>query len=310
MQKLQKGLSTFGALKHISSRGMTILEGEKLAECRRILLEMLRDVDEVCERNGIPYTLCGGTALGAVRHGGMIPWDDDIDVAMFREDLNRFLPLFRQAFGEHYWIHTPEETKGYPKLFVQVRKKGTLMRELEDLTDGEWGIPLDIFPMENTYDSALLRRLHGLLCLGMKFGLSCRKIRAERETLLGLTEETQARRAIRIKAAIGRVLSFASLEAWTRGTIACCKRCKRKGKWVVIPSGRGQFFGEIYERAAMAEGTRVPFERQSARLTDAADAYLRQLYGVDYMKVPPEEKREHHAVLAFDPGTGMRRDEG
>ena len=291
MQKLQKGLSTFGALKHISSEGMTVLEGEKLAACRQILLEMLRDVDTLCERNGIPYTLCGGTALGAVRHGGMIPWDDDIDVAMFREDLDRFLPLFRQTFGEHYWIHTPEETKGYPKLF-------------------EWGIPLDIFPMENTYDSTLLRRLHGLLCLGMKFGLSCRKTLAEREMLLGLAEETQARRAIRIKAAIGRVFSFASLEAWTRGTIACCKRCRRKGKWVVIPSGRGQFFGEIYERATMAEGTRVPFEKQSARLTDAADAYLRQLYGADYMKVPPEEKREHHAVLAFDPGTGTRRDEG
>ena len=72
MQKLQKGLSTFGALKHISSEGMTVLEGEKLAACRQILLEMLRDVDTLCERNGIPYTLCGGTALGAVRHGGMI----------------------------------------------------------------------------------------------------------------------------------------------------------------------------------------------------------------------------------------------
>ena len=301
---MRNGLSTFEALKHLSSSETVKMEGERLAQCQKILLDMLRDVDALCESSGIPYTLCGGTALGAVRHGGMIPWDDDIDIAMFREDLERFLPLFRQTCGDRYWIHTPEETKGYPKLFVQIRRKGTTMRELEDLTDGEWGVPLDIFPMENTYDSGVLRRLHGLLCLGMKFGLSCRKVRAEKERLLSLAKEPSARRAIRLKAAIGTVLSFASLEAWTRGTIACCKGCRRKGRWVVIPSGRGQFFGEIYERAAMAEGSRVPFNGQSARLTDAADSYLRQLYGADYMQVPPEGRREHHAVLAFDPGTG------
>ena len=75
--------------------GIEITE-DKLKKLKKILLEMLIDFDVVCEKNNLYYTLCGGTALGAVRHNGFIPWDDDVDIFMTRESYNKFLTIYEK----------------------------------------------------------------------------------------------------------------------------------------------------------------------------------------------------------------------
>ena len=296
-------LSTFDAMKLATDDSAIRIEGDLLEECQKIVLEIADDVAAVCEANGINYTLGGGTALGAVRHQGMIPWDDDIDLNLFRGDYDRFLRAFGERFGDRYWIHTPEKTKNYGLLFIQIRKKGTVMRGREDVGVDECGIGIDVFPYENTYDGKVLRTMHGILCMGMKFALSCRKTWANRELNLRLVKDNpEAKKAVMFKCVLGALFSPFSVDAWTHGTIRCCKMCKNnQSHYVVIPSGRKQFFGEIYDRKETADTRFVPFQGREYRLTNAFDGYLRKLYG-DYMQIPPPEKREHHVVFELSFG--------
>ena len=283
-------------LKNVDNDGLITVEGEQLIRLQEIVRGMADDVAAVCERYGLRYTLGGGSALGAVRHQGIIPWDDDMDLNLYRADYELFLQKFSECYSEKYWIHTPERTANYGLLFVQIRKKGTVAREREDISAEECGVPLDIFIIENTYNVRLLRMIHGVLCMGFKFALSCRKTWRDRERLREWTrDDPQAWKAIRLKICLGALVSPISVDRWTHLTDRCCKMCKKPGQFVVIPAGRKQFFGEIYPREIYLKSKLVPFDGHRYRLTEAADLYLRQLYG-DYMKIPEENAREHHRV--------------
>ena len=78
-----------------------------LRECQLKQLAILEVIDHVCKANGIEYWLDGGTLLGAVRHGGFIPWDDDIDIAMRKDDLERFIEVAQKQLPEHLFLQTP-----------------------------------------------------------------------------------------------------------------------------------------------------------------------------------------------------------
>lgn len=296
-------LSTFEAMKLAEDDTAIKVEEEALKKCQQLLLEIADDITSVCDSNGINYSLSGGTALGAVRHQGMIPWDDDIDLNMFRADIDRFLPAFREQFGDKYWIHTPEETKNYGLLFIQIRLKGTVMRGREDQDTDECGIAVDIFPYENTYDLKALRIMHGVLCLGMKFALSCRKTWKYRDLNLRLMRNNpEGKKAILMKCVLGAICSPFSVDAWTHGAIRCFKMCRNnRSRYVTIPAGRKQFFGEMYRRDATEDTCKVPFEGRAYRLTNDYDNYLRIMYG-DYMQIPPPEKRERHVIYELDFG--------
>jgi len=296
-------LSSFDQLKLAKDENSIEITGDLLKKCQQIQLSITDDIANVCEKYGINYTLGGGSALGAVRHQGMIPWDDDIDLNVMRKDCEKLVEALEREYPGKYWIRTPEHTKDYGLLFIQVRLKGTIMRGREDMDNNECGIGLDIFPYENTFDSKVLRTFHGIVCLGMKFALSCRKTWKYRKLNLKLVEnDPSAKKTIVIKCFIGAILSFISIDAWTHGTISCCKMCKNnKTKYVVIPSGRKQFFGEIYERTEVDDTIFVPFEGRKFRLLRNVDGYMKKLYG-DYMQIPPVEKREHHIVYELDFG--------
>ena len=84
------------------------------------LLGIMRDIDAVCRQHGITYWLDGGTALGARRHGGFIPWDDDVDLGMPREDHERFLQIAPEALGEGYVVSNPRSNESQASLFTKV----------------------------------------------------------------------------------------------------------------------------------------------------------------------------------------------
>ena len=165
---------------------MTGLGGKPLErrEIQMRLLDILRDVDAFCRERGIRYSMAYGTLLGAVRHKGFIPWDDDIDLNMPRADFERFLPLFRERFGDKYYIYVPGETKGYDYLLVHIMTRDVRARALTESTNLPTGICLDLFIIENAPDSALLRKLHGIWCMGMRYLVSCARFRRNREEML------------------------------------------------------------------------------------------------------------------------------
>lgn len=121
----------------------------EIKQLQQILLEILLVIDEFCKENCISYFLDSGTALGAKRHKGFIPWDDDIDLGMMRADYEKFVSLAIEKLPHGYTLHVYENTPGFPGMFAKVCKEGTLF-ETEETRDSGFsqGIFVDIFPYD------------------------------------------------------------------------------------------------------------------------------------------------------------------
>ena len=295
-------LSTVEAFKWIRPKNGKVLTEEELQRLQETLAQMLSDVMAVSEELGIKPLMGGGSCLGAVRHQGFIPWDDDIDLNMTGADLEVFLPAFEKRFGDRYWVHTAQRTKGYGLTFPRILKKGTSVRTREDFHNDECGAFIDIFPIENTFDAKPLRTLHGVLCMGFGFLQSCRKFYRDRKELLAMCEGTEegAKYAavFRKKIAVGTLLAPIPLDVWTRWTSAVYGLCRRETGWVSVPSGKGHFFGELCRRETFFPVKEAVFGGTRVYVPADADAYLTRLYGE--WKVPPEAGHVEKHVF-FEP---------
>ena len=297
------GITTFDTFKNIRPDQGVVLSGTQLKNLQRVLLSILKDVADVCDELGIRYYLCGGTLLGAIREKGFIPWDDDIDIAMPRADYERFVPAFREKLGSKYWVHTPEETEGYELLFPRVRLKGTTVKTRDDFRNDEAGAFVDIFIIENTYDSGFKRTVHGILSMGAGFLLSCRKFYRNRKELCALVRGNQrALTKCRMKIAIGFCIGYIRLDALRRFANRCNAMCKDNGSGLTtICTGRKYFFGEIYPRTMFAGNRQSEFEEMMFSVPSGAEKYLEQLYG-NWRVRPEDSKKEEHIYLEFDLG--------
>lgn len=131
---------------------------KRIQECE---IEILQQIDHVCRKYNLRYFAIGGTALGAVRHGGFIPWDDDIDIGMPRDDYNKLLKVLQKELPQEYHVQMFKSEKGSPFYFTKVRKDNTLFVEyyLKDY-DMHQGVFVDIFPFDNVPQNQLLEKIH------------------------------------------------------------------------------------------------------------------------------------------------------
>lgn len=125
-------------------------EGSLLRKGQLRMFDILKAVDKICRAHNIPYWLSSGTLLGAVRHGGFIPWDDDLDIEMLREDYLRLLPLLREELPEQFMVHDRESDKDYPYLYAKVRDKHSCIEEDYVFKSKHKGCFIDIFPLERS----------------------------------------------------------------------------------------------------------------------------------------------------------------
>lgn len=301
------GLSTFEVFKHVSDAdGAVKISPEMLDELHNVLQLMLSDINEVCLDNNIPYVMGGGSCLGAVRHRGFIPWDDDLDINMTRSGFAAFSKAFLRRFGDKYWVHQPGVTPGYELAFPRVRLKETVVRCRDDYdsTPPEWGAYIDIFYIDNIPNNTVARLFHGSISMGLGFAYSCRRFAAHSAEYMALVSSNQtAAKTFRAKILLGKILSFRSAVAWTNTWDRWNGRCRNESsKYVSIPVGRRHYFKETYLRSDYFPVSRGEFERLSVPLPANPDKYMRALYGDDYMTPPPVEERETHVVTEFDLG--------
>lgn len=143
------------------------------------LIEIYKVIEDICDRNGIKFWADGGTNLGAARHHGFIPWDDDLDLAMPIDDYERFIEVCKDELKPPYFLQTCFTEPGYPPYHLKIRKDGTTgitNWELEMCPDGHRGIFVDIFPLYSIPDDDALYYKYMKKIDKFKFQFSCYQV--------------------------------------------------------------------------------------------------------------------------------------
>lgn len=282
----------------INNSKLFTLSDENVKDIQAILLDMMVDFDEFCRKNGLSYFLCGGSALGAQRHGGFVPWDDDMDVAMPRADYDRMRELFLAEYGDRYWLQSLNDDR-YDLPFMKLRKKGTRYVEIFEAEPDQAGIFIDIYPLENLPNFAPARFAHGIVCDFLHFCCSCVRVKHNRQIYATYFGNL---RTVKVKALLGRVLSLIPLKVWCRLAdrwASCCKN--EHSAFVSFPSGRKHYFGEMLHRTSVFPLTDCTFDGYRFSVMSDPTEHLTTLYG-DFATVPDQNHRERHSILTLDLG--------
>ena len=257
-------------------------DSENLEHVQEVSLMILKDFIKFCDENQINYVVAYGTTLGAIRHKGFIPWDDDIDLMMLRKDYNKFLNVMDKINSEKYEIFTMENTKNYYKLLAKISLKGTRTYDFwHNNADFEMGLCIDIFilddiPLNNFQKSIFLKR------------------RAFHRKLADILEITNSDMYIsRNKEIIGRILKrfFDIFHINQKFLINQNKRLRKEKKGAIECCDLAYNF--IFPKDIFENPIKVKFENIEVNIPNDWDGYLKEVYG-DYMELPPENERIIH----------------
>ena len=253
-----------------------------LSEIHRRCLGMLEYMDEICRREGLTYWLSGGTLLGAVRHRGFIPWDDDIDLMMPRPDYERLLKLAGRVSDDRYRIVHPRLDDTFPMPWARVLDLRTEVDSIDIVKSSTGNLFMDIFPVDALPANRRLCDLHFKRVRLRDILLKCSRKNdfSENERLQLLKRVLMAATSVRSPNHYARMLDRFS----GRGDF---NRAKYAGGTVVTHYGsRERMPAEVF-RGSVG----VTFCDGEYPAPVGWDTYLRGLYG-DYMQLPPEEKRD------------------
>lgn len=136
-------------------------DNDRIKAVQNTIFEIFQDVIRICDKEKIDYFIVAGTALGAVRHGGFIPWDDDLDIGMTRENYNRFLSVANDKLNSSLFLQTYQTDSQSPFYFAKVRKNGTkFVEKYARKLDMHQGIYIDIFPYDNVPNDTRIKKKH------------------------------------------------------------------------------------------------------------------------------------------------------
>ncbi|ERK56255.1 LICD family protein [Gemella bergeri ATCC 700627] len=267
------------------------LTESELKNIQRVLLVILDDIIEICEKNKIDFVLIGGSAIGAVRHQGFIPWDDDIDIAMTREGFEKFIDIISAQYSHKYSMLNPAEEQNYGRVIPKIRLKGTTYRTVLEQDLDDVGVFIDIFIIENVFDNKLLKHIHGIGSLVLGFLLSCRRKYKNKKN-----DDKNIRKYI------GGLISFIRIETLATRYDVWNRMCKNNNsKEVTVPVDKFHFYGEIEKRSDVEKLIPVNFEGRNCYIFSNYDDYLMRRYG-NYMKIPPEKERVWNQYIEYDLG--------
>lgn len=274
----------------------TVLKKLQAAE-----LEVVLDFAQFCEEHQVDYFSCGGTLLGAVRHQGFIPWDDDIDVGMTREHYDKFLSVANQADGGKYQIINAEVNPAFPGMHTKWYRLGTSFIDKDAIATGYTaGIGIDIFCFDNVSDDAKTLRAQAMRAWGW----------GKVFILRGVGKPTIYESGIKAKVIAGisavahgflRLFCISPKFLYNKAKAAATKYQNVETKRVAFLFDPTPYTSMI-KRADIYPTQLLDFENIKIKCPSNTHAYLRTRYGDDYMTPPSEDKRHNHPPLELDFG--------
>lgn len=269
---------------------------ESMEKLHALELKIALEIKRICEKHDIAYFLTAGTLLGAVRHEGFIPWDDDMDIGMLRCDYERFAEACRQDLGPEFFFQTWDTDPGFPFSYGKVRLKGTHMAErfAQDASTLCDGLFVDVFPFDSVPENAVEERLQALRYYFCKRILWIKKGMGTSMK----SESLKKRMKYYLFKAFAGLFDYDKVKTYYRNTQ---KKYNGRKTRKVVTDGAYAYRKESIERSWTENLKPVGFEGvQFPAFRDAAD-YLSYFYG-DYMTPPPEDKRGGHDLLEIDFG--------
>lgn len=257
-------------------------------------LSLLKLFQQICKDNNITYYALGGTLLGAIRHKGFIPWDDDIDVGIPRPDYDRLCKILEaQPLGEKVRFHTFRNSDEYIRYFGHLEDTSFKVVRHDKLKDEETYAWIDLFPLDGMPNNGLLRKLKvwQVLALRAMFRFSCF------DTLVDVNKKGRPLHE--------KILVWVGLHTPIQkffNTKKCLDRMERaltstpyeKSNYLVNAMGAYKF-REMFHKKYYGKGKMYPFEDTEICGPEDYDFVCTQLYG-DYMTPPKMDDRNHHGL--------------
>lgn len=282
----------------------------QLSNLKRCLLSIYEDVFRVCDKYGLCLMLTGGSALGAVRHKGFIPWDDDMDLLMPRKDYDKLIEVLPKELGDKYYFSAPQMDQPAHSLFLKIYRKDTLVSVWPFFK--KEGVHLDIFPLEYTPNSLFLTFLKSCVSFTLRTIAICSKKDELRNKNFekAMSVNLSSFFYYKICCLIGLVFSFKNQKYWFDLYDKFVSMSK-KTKYMAIPTGKHHYKGELFPVDFYLPPMKGEFEGRSVFLPNKCGYLLTNLYG-NYMQIPPVDKRECHFYIEFNLGSDSennRKDE-
>ena len=258
-------------------------------------MDLLAELDRLCKKWEIPYFLTAGTLIGAVRHDGFIPWDDDLDVGLLRKYCDRLEEACAKDLDPAYYLHCWKSDPNSPHCFYKLKIKGThYPEEIAAGTKMDDGIFIDIFPFDNAPDDPKKRKSHHRKRVWLQKMLLLR-------ARFDLGGNSKAKRLIY---AFMKPIAFSrSLNGWKKSFLKLQNKYNHlKTKEAVNLCGAYSYYRESQEVAVLEELIPHTFEGIPYSIPKNYDTFLRRQYG-NYMQLPPEEQRVgRHNIVGLDFG--------
>ena len=263
---------------------------ERMEQLQAANLKIIKEVDRICRKHNIHYLLDAGTLIGAIRHKGFIPWDDDVDFAFLREEYEKFIKVAPEELpeGMHLWFPTDSAKYGAfydftPKIIYENSRKRLPDEDTAFYKEEMNHICTDLFILDEISENAIARQwqiLKNKIIYGMAMGHR-RKLDFSKYSLLQKLQ-------VGLLAAAGSTINMEVLCKWERK--AALKQTKGKSSLLYYSNYQPDYVHMRVPREGSEQVIEVPFEDMTVMIPKGYDRVLTVVYG-DYMTLPPEEKR-------------------